>query len=597
LRFFGKMPSWFFPMVLLCASAVLVYSNTLRSPFHFDDFSSIVWNGPVHDLANLKAIWQYSPSRVVTYTSFAANYAIGLLDVTGYHIVNLVIHVGAGLSAWWLVLLLFRAPGLRDTPLARDSRILAFFTALLFLVHPLQTQAVTYIVQRAASMATAFYLLAMALYVKTRLLQMEGRTRITLLAFAGALLASLFAMFSKETAFTIPVMVVLLETSFLGGREGRKSKIFVGLTALLFGVFALALLVRIIPIPDVPNISPGQYLITQFRVLITYLRLVLLPVNQNLDYDYPISKGFFELETALSFVLLVALLGFAVWLFRRQRILSVAILWFFVTLAPESSIIPIPDVIYEHRMYLPMFGCCLFMVTAIYTVLSRKPRLVLLTALSVISFGYAFAAYTRNKVWRDELVLTSDVIDKSPRKARAYNSRGLIYINRGDYTRALVDLDKALSLDSLFLDSYLNRGTAYALKGERDRALRDFNRGAEIDSLDLRPLTNRANLYMDLGQYDEALNNLNRSLALQSNNAIIYLNRGLVYYRIGDFQKALQDYDHALRLNPGLVEGYYNRALAYHKMGRNDLAQQDVRQIQRLGYRVSVELLDLLRSK
>ena len=581
-------------ILALSFSALLVYSNTFHSPFHFDDFSSIVWNGPVHNLSNLPAIWAYAPSRVVTYVSFALNYRLGLLNVIGYHIFNFAVHVGAGLAAWWLVLLLLRAPSLRELPVARHSRVLAFFVALLFIVHPLQTQAVTYVVQRAASLAAAFYLLAVALYVRARLFQGEGQVRKSVLFYGGSFLAGLIAMFSKETAFTLPAMIVLVELLFMSKGSTVKWRVLVIISSAFLAVLGLALAFKIVVIPEVAGISRTQYLLTQFRVLVTYLRLFILPVNQNLDYDFALSRGILEPGTALSLLLLLALFAVALFLLRRNKLGAFAVFWFFLTLLPESSIFPLPDVIFEHRMYLPMFGCCLALVLFLAWLFSRKPPSVFMGVVTLVAAAYGVAALERNAVWGDQLRLTNDVINKSPRKPRAYEARALIYLHQKDYEKAIADLDRAIALDSTFVDAYLNRGTAHGLRGENERALHDFDAAVRFDSLDVRALIGRANVALQTGYLSNALTDLDRAAARAPNDPLIYANRGLVFFRLGNLARSIADYSRALSLDPGLVDAYFNRSMAYLRSGRADSAKQDVRRIQELGYRVSPDYLDVL---
>jgi tetratricopeptide (TPR) repeat protein len=590
---FGLRIPHLLSVLILCAAALLVYSNSFESPFHLDDYSSIVWNGAIHDIHNPQAVWDYSPTRFVTYELFALNYYLGALDVVGYHVLNIATHIGAGLAAWWLILLTFRTPALSDGPLSRHSRLVALFAALILVVHPVQTQAVTYIVQRAASLATAFYLLSLALYVEGRLHQVRGK-RGSYLFFIAAAVAGVIALFSKETAVTLPAAMVLYELFFFPGRSRSSIFILASIIALFVVLFVLSFVYGLFPIPEVEHITRGQYLITEFRVLVTYLRLLILPVNQNVDYDFPLSKSIFEAGTLLSLVLLLSVLALGLYLFRRHRLLSFGIFWFFLTLMPESSIVPIQDVIYEHRLYLPMLGYSVFVVAGLSLLLLERSRLVLLLTLTTVTCAYAVAAYARNKVWQDELTLTSDIVSKSPHKARAYSSRGYIYIKRGDLQSAVRDLNEAVALDSSFFDAYLNRGIAYGMQRDFAKALNDFNTALRLDSTDTRVLTNRANVYMEEGDFVKAIQDMNRALALDPENALALTNRGLLYSRLGQYARAIADFNEALRLNPGLLEAYYNRSLAYSKSGQRELALRDVARMQELGYRVSQEFIDML---
>ncbi len=206
-------------LLFLSVLASLIYSNTFSAPFHFDDEQNIVTNPQIKNLSNFRDV---SSSRYVGLLSFALNYHFGQLDVFGYHLVNLLIHIINGFLVYTLVLLVFKTPLMRPPSAAllepsawsitQPPAGIAFITALLFLVHPLQTQAVTYIVQRFTSLSTLFYLLSIVCYLKWRLAGPELRTRYAW--YAGALLSTILAMKTKEISFTLPFMILWVEAIF-----------------------------------------------------------------------------------------------------------------------------------------------------------------------------------------------------------------------------------------------------------------------------------------------------------------------------------------------------------------------------------------------
>jgi len=370
-------------LLLLSLLATLIYSNTFSVPFQFDDIGNIVEYPWIKDLANF---FDLSGSRYVGFLSFALNYYVGGLQVFGYHLVNLIIHIVNGFLVYCLVLLLFRAES-KDLPLATDNSHLttaswiAIATALLFVAHPLQTQAVTYIVQRFASLVTLFYLFTVVCYLKWRLVSLEARSRF--LWFGGAVLSTVLAMKTKENSFTLPFVILLVEAVFFRSFTRRR---WVTLTPFL-------LTLAIIPLShpgamgegeagfaqETAEISRSDYLFTQFRVIVTYIRLLFVPIQQNLDYDYPIYHSFLEPEVFLSFLFLLSLFAFSLFVIfgssltthRSQlRVMAFGILWFFLSLSIESSIIPIRDVIFEHRLYLPSAG--FFMALSVGVMMGRE---------------------------------------------------------------------------------------------------------------------------------------------------------------------------------------------------------------------------------
>lgn len=407
--------------LLIVASIFLVYSNTFRATFHFDDIGSILEDYGIRNLDNLPEILK--GSRGIARATFALNYALGGLDVAGYHIVNLAIHITNAILVYFLVFLtLNRIEILRE----RAKRI-ALYTALLFAVHPIQTQAVTYIVQRAEILASMFMLIGLLLFIKGS----ESAKVYTRVLFYGAVAVSyLLGFYSKEMAITLPAIVFLYDWCFLA--KGTMKKMAVRLPLYLVLIAMLTFFVtRSLPgLQEVPggstvgfgvqgrelitsglqqagstdlgfqSISPKEYSFTQLNVLIYYITLLFAPINQNLDYDFPVSKGLFEIPlvkegTVLNFpipppivslVILLALIGFAVYLLTHAsrithhgRLIAFFILWFFIILSPTSGFIPIIDVIFEHRLYLASVGFFVifsFAFDSVFEYLERRRRLM-----------------------------------------------------------------------------------------------------------------------------------------------------------------------------------------------------------------------------
>ena len=338
-------------LVIIIFLGIIIYSNSFDCSFHFDDKGRIVENTNIRNLSDFKAIWNYGKPRFVPYFTFALNYHFGNLDVWGYHLFNLIIHLINACLVWWLTMLIFSSPNIKNLPIARQSKAIAFFTALLFVSHPLATQSVTYIVQRMASLAALFYFLSLALYIKARLLDKSHPSKYVL--FACSLISALIAIFTKENALTLPFAIILFDLFFLQKKMPSINLKDYRVVLFLFAIFSFILIVILFfsfkilkPLtPDEHNdfktITSMNYLFTEFRVIIKYLQLLVLPINQNLDYDFQISNNFFELRTMLSFLFLLALIILAIFLFNKNRIVSFCIFWFFLTLTIESSFIQI----------------------------------------------------------------------------------------------------------------------------------------------------------------------------------------------------------------------------------------------------------------
>jgi hypothetical protein len=424
---------WFSPVALLVLALVtaIVYSGTLDAPFQFDDQINILKNRLLHDIGNFNTI--LFGSRGVTNATFALNYWAGGTSVAGYHIVNTAIHI-INAALVYLVILSTLRFALWDEARARWT---AFFTAALFALHPLQTQAVTYIVQRMESLSALFYLLATLLFIKAGLAK-SGAARGALYALIA--ITYWCGFYSKESALTLPAIILLYDLFFLSDFKisvALKRWPLYALLSILFIFFSIRTVAPMVGLDLFDNastntktiivesvapqtiaptkivkrthvdtagfgmtsISSREYLYTQFNVITYYFTLLLWPANQNVDYDFPVSSSLFESPKPrpgavlniplpppiVSLALLATIIAVAVLLTLRsikkngygrrfERVIAFFIFWFFIILSPTSSFIPIRDVIYEHRLYLPSVGFFLIAVLIIEGLLGNKKK-------------------------------------------------------------------------------------------------------------------------------------------------------------------------------------------------------------------------------
>ncbi|MGZ3569520.1 MAG: tetratricopeptide repeat protein, partial [Thermodesulfobacteriota bacterium] len=358
-----------FAIGLIAGVAFLAYSNTFHVPFHFDDYSNITDNPNVQ----IKVFsWEqverlikntYKESiRVFSYFTLAINYYFGGFNVFGYHLVNFFVHIASGILLYWLLLLTFNLSSLRER-YGPISYQVALFSSLIFISHPIQTQSVTYIVQRMASMAGMFYLLALVLYVKGRL--STGGPRV--LYFAGTAFSYLLGVFSKENVAILPLFLALYEFYFFQtfdlSQKGKKILIGLVVGLVILGAFGLILwgeryLHVIREGYQYRTFTMSERVLTQFRIVLYYLTLLIYPhpSRLNLDYDFPISRTIFDpLTTFVSILIVAGLIGYSIWTAKKRPVLSFCILWYFGNLVIESSILPL-EMVYEHRLYLPVVG-------------------------------------------------------------------------------------------------------------------------------------------------------------------------------------------------------------------------------------------------
>ncbi len=554
-----------FHLLLIALLGLVAYSNTFHVPFLFDDETSIIKNGAIRDLNGFLSGggYTYNPRRFLGYLSIALNYRLGGLEVFGYHVVNLAIHT---VSAW-LVYGLARltlstpfftggSPGPEDAASRPTTRCLPLCAALLFICHPVETQAVTYIIQRLTSLCTLFYLLSICCYVKARLeLDFSGKTtRSVILWCIVSLAAAGAAMKTKEIAFTLPFIIMLYEFLFFRLSMAKKL-LFLAPFALTTLVVPASLMGSSVGIghliSDVTTatrvetgVSRLDYLFTQFPVVVAYLRLLIFPVSQNLDYDFPVYHSLLQVPVILSLLLLLALFGVALFLLRSAsrewRLVSFGMLWFFVTLSVESSFIPIADVIFEHRVYLPSVGIFLAFAALASLLARRFSERGVVALVGVVAMVLAGATYARNEAWGSALSLWSDAAVKAPEKARPH------------YNLAMALEEKELPKE----------------------ALREAVTAAKLAPTDPKPLDLIGTIFGKYGKYDDAIAAFSEALRLDPTLSSAHVNLGDAYRLKGLIPQALEQYQQAVQLTPTDAD-IYDKIGTAHRMG-NDMQRAAV---------------------
>lgn len=611
------------PAILL--ASLLAYANSFHGELVFDDWSSIRDNPHVRDLRSYLPGgegYRSQPNRWIGNLSFALNYALGGLDVTGYHVVNLAIHAVNGLLVFALVVLTFRTARLARSALADSAGAVALAAALLFTTHPLQAQAVTYIVQRLASLATLFYLLTVVLYARWRLAGDARPAWRRLLGYLPVLAAAVLAMRTKETSFTLPFAVAAWELVFLEGGTRRR-------LAYLLPIMAAALLIPLTligtgrPMAEVLSVaervtrietemSRWDYLVTQFAVIVTYLRLLVLPVGQNLDHDYPLYRSLLEPKVLGSLAMIVALVLVAAQLLRRTsvgaarpldpaaRLVSFGIVWFFLGLSVECSVIPIVDLVYEHRVYLPSVGFFVA-VAAGGALLARRyapsPGRPVLSAAAALSAVLAAATFQRNRVWASPLTLWSDAVEKSPRKTRPHSNLGLALIAAGRREEALPHLRAVVQINPNHVSGYNNLAVLLGDMGRTGEAVHwlEVARGLKPDHAET--YYNLGRIRLEEGRLVEAAELLRKAIALDPGYVNAYANLGGALNQLGRPAETVQLLAGKDALLRGSVEACFNLGVAYVLLGDGPGAEQALSSLTRLAPDRAAQLGEFARAR
>jgi hypothetical protein len=563
-----------FLILALVVVVFLIYSNTFRSPFILDDWSNItsVISIRVEELSLKEFVEAARDSRIATRPlaniTFAVNYFLHEFRLPGYHFVNILIHASAGIFLY----MFFRITLLLESQRQRIkfSNFLPFTAALIWIVHPLHIQSVTYIVQRMNSMAAMFYILAMLLYVKGRL---APAVQKKIVFFTGCLVSWLLALGSKEIAATLPFFILLYEWYFLQDlRVTWLKKRLLPITSV--GVLLAAIVLFYVGTNPVAWIQSSygirdftitQRVLTEFRVVVFYISQVFLPhpSRLNLDHHVTLSSSLSDpVTTLLSFGLLSAMFIGAIILAKRQRLVSFGILWFLGNMVIESSFIGL-EIIFEHRTYLPS----MLFVLSILVVGDRSLKAGWLKTGIVMMVVLVFSTWTyqRNMAWQEELILARDSAAKSPGKPRAQMVLAKAFERLQKYDEAAVYYSKALELNP--------------------------PNGAVIVHYNL------ANVLVKQKKYREAVRHYQEAMALGPNIDVIRINLANAFELEGKADDAIEVLDELLLLDPENGKAHYNLGVINMKLGRLASAEYHYSEAVRLGFVIAAINLEKVKKE
>jgi len=602
-----------FACLLIIVLGTIIYSNSFYGEFQFDDGVHIVQQNMFNDLSLYSEFssWTKINDRPLAYFTLALNKAINGSNVFGYHLFNLIVHLLTSILVYFFTLLLLSQKVVQTIKILGKEKLIALFIALIFLSHPIQTQAVTYIIQRMTSLAALSYIASSFFYLKARLSQVKGESYIKFISFYFlTIITAIASVLSKQIAVTLPLTFLLIEFFFIRNSEGKRFNkiLLIGVIAISVS-FIVVILGGLLP-RETENISRYEYFLTQLRVIVKYVQLLVLPISQNLDYDFVISKSIWGMDELISAIVVISFLSSIFTLYRKHPLISFGIAWFFITLLVESSIIPIRDVIFEHRLYLPMFGFAIILVMALLELLRKIKQRQLIIVFSVIIMVYGCLTLVRNTVWKSKLSLWYDVAQKSSAKARPHLNLGIayfhlfkpipaieqfnlankiepengqIYYNRAEAflflnrtEEALRDLDQSVLLNNKFAEAYDTRGKAKLRLGDFDAAIKDFSKAIELKPELESAWFNMATALLFKGEIQNALNDLNKAIQLNPQFAAALNNRGQVMLNLGKYNEAIADLNNAIEIEPRLSNAYNNRAKAFYAIRQFDLSIKDL---------------------
>jgi protein O-mannosyl-transferase len=572
-------------LAIIGLAAVAAYQNSFAGVFLLDDRPWIVENA---DIRRLWPIWRilFQPSDVlvggrpmVTLT-LAVNYALGGLNLWGYHAVNLSIHIAAAWTLLGIVRRTLLLPPL-NKHLGSVALPLAFVAAMLWMLHPLQTESVTYVIQRTEALVGLFYLLTLYCVIR-------GASANNAIAwYVAATAACLLGMATKEVMATAPMVVLLYDRTFLAGsfRDAwrRRYGLYLAMAATWGAVAMLLISTGFYGGTAgfaVHRFTSWSYLLTQSGVIVHYLRLAFWPSALCFDYNWPPAQTVSEI--LLPAIVVLGLLGLTVWALVKRPAWGFLGACFFVILAPTSSLVPIQDATFDHRMYLSLAALAVGATIGLWLLGQRlvHRRTIspwtaqfaggLLAAFAAVALGTL--AFQRNSDYRSELSMWQDTVAKAPDNQRAYNCLGLALADEGRFDEAIVQYRKSLEINPSDAEAHNYLGMALAACRRLDEAIACYRKALEIKPNAARAHNNLGNALASSGKADEALSHFQSAVEIDPNFAEAHNNLGNALENRGRNDEAMLQFEKALDIRPDYDSAHNNLGIALAGRGRIDEA-------------------------
>jgi tetratricopeptide (TPR) repeat protein len=605
----------FLAIILIIFLGFIAYANSLNGKFLWDDTVLVRDNAYIKNWSCVTKIFTkdiaagganqfnfYRPLQMLTYM---IDYSFWKLNVVGYHLTNVILHIFVALCIYWLLNILY------------NKSSLSLLTSLFFLVHPIHTEAVSYISGRADSLAALFMLLCFIFYIKQLGSKNLNFCLLTLLSY-------IFALLSKENSLIFPALLLLYHYNF-------KQKVIIKTFLPILSIACIYITIRftvlrslqpyLFSTTTLPQRIPGF-----FVALTNYLRLLILPIQLHQEYG----KTLFHFSSPQAIIGIAVLLSLLFYSFihsqhqtiathgeDEQRLLSIpsqvlgifgenteakpkynhsrpralargsrrlikrnrnpliffSIFWFFIALLPVSNIYPIITYMSEHWLYLPSIGFFLVLASFLVSLYrNKKFKILAVTLITGLLFFYSYFTIKQNNYWKDPIIFYETTLKYAPTSPRIHNNLGLLYYEQGKTEEAVSLYKKAIELSPDFFDAYNNLANAYYKLGNNKEAIDLYKKAITLNPGLVDAYNNLANLYADIGDTEEAVALYKKAIEVNPDYANAYSNLGHLYHRQGQDQEALALYRRAVELNPVLVDAYNNLGFLYRKFGKTEQA-------------------------
>ncbi len=561
-------------LVGLAGIIFLIYANGLNTPFQSDDERHIYGTYQINNLSHYTDL-SHIGYRHINLLSFALNYHWGQEEPFGYHLFNIIIHIGST----FLVFFLARLTIANGTSWGEEAALkIALITAMLFGLHPIQTETVTYISGRPSGLAGLFYFLSLLFFILGSL-KRSSRKIFHFIFYAASLISFFLAVLSKEIAITLPAIIIIYDLCFMRGPKWSSFRSRLGFylcyPALAWAAYIFS--------PNLFTVIEGFFKkinftlgLVQLDLLKHPLRLFLLPINLNFEYDFLTQISWGSLLVSIALVLLCIFLACKKF-YIKSSVLTFCVLWFPLTIAPTNSFMPRTHLFSERNLYIPTFGLCLFIAVILYMTLFRdsiKKRNVLCGTLLLLFIGTAFSAQVikRNQVYKSPSSLWADTFKKSPHKLSVGKTLSIHYLMEEDYASAIIPLKALLEINPNLYDVYQNLGIAYKSLGNFSEAEKSFREAIRIKPTDPDSHFNRASLYGNRGNFIQASQEFDRADTLYKSQGkyppqLFFIDKARAHNQAGielsqaqKFEEALLQFEKSVQQNPKLLSARFNLA-------------------------------------
>ena len=562
-----------FFLILIMILGFLVYGNSLNGKFVWDDSYLVQNNVYLENWSYLPYLFTknigeggrgiyyfYRPLQMLTYM---VDRFLWKLNPIGYHLTNTLLHILVALGVYWLVNILY------------EDKLLSLFTSLFFVVHPVHTEAVTYISGRGDSLAALFMLISVISYIKNLSL-------MDIKFYAIMILSYILALLSRENSLILPVLLVLYHYTF---KKKLKMALFLPLLGLACiyivlraGIFKFLLPHTVCPTTILQRM-PG------FFVAITnYARILLLPFDLHMEYGDKLFN-WNNYKALLGIVIFVSPIIYALRIRNRNNLIFFSIFWFFAILLPSSNLYPLNAYMAEHWLYLPSIGFFLILAKGsceLYR--AKKFRSVAVIFVTALLIFYSFLTIRQNNYWKEPLTFYNRTLKYAPDSAVLHNNIGILYGDMGNFEKAISLFQKAIKIEPRYIYAYHNLGKAYHLVGKDKEAIDLYEQLIKVSPNLSDAHYNLGNLYNETGRKEEAIEAYKKAINISPHFTNAHYNLGNVYKEIGKYQEAAESYKKAIEIEPNFAYAHFGLSIIYFYQKQYKLAVKHFDIAKDLGY-------------